>query len=297
MNRLVVWGGLSNLDSFRHINRHYFEAARKLGIDSNWCDDKYYNMDNLTPGTTVFVADVYARELGAARPGVNYVIHNFDSSHILCQTADPKQLLRLQVWTHDAFGEEWDKCRQFSVEDGILFQPWGTNLLAEEFLEPVFNPFSREAVFVGAVWSELTQYGELGNEQTIKTLIEIFKYHGVSLKLLTHISDQENVNAVRAARLAPAIAGGWQTDHGYLPCRCFKNASYGAAMFTNVPAINNLFKDACVAADSAPGLVDKMLSMKQREYIDLVMSQQRIAARYTYRESIQAIDRAFEELK
>lgn len=297
MKKLVVWGGVHGYDSFRHIQRHYHETARKIGVESVWVDNNFANRDRITPGSTVFVPDVYNDEIGAALPGVDYVIHNFDSSHILCQTIEPERLLRLQVWTYDAFGEEWDDCRQFSKEHGILFQPWGTDLLAEEFLEPTQNMLSREAVFVGAVWSEPSEEGNLGNERAIKELGDVFKRNGLGLKLLTHISDAENVAAVRNARLAPAVAGGWQVAHGYLPCRCFKNPSYGVAMFTNVPAINQLFNGAAVEAPNVDELVEKMLRLKRRDYLDLVLAQQRVAARYSYRESLQAIDRAFEEMR
>lgn len=296
MNRLVVWGGTEGLDSFRHIQRHYYETARKLGIDSVWVDNKAANREQITHDSVVFVPDVYGSEIGPAVPGARYVIHNFDSSHILCQTAPQNKLLRLQVWTYDAFGEEWDKCRQFARVEKVLFQPWGANLLAEEFMEPAFNPLSRIAVFVGAVWSDVQTGVELGNEAAIKQVADVFRSHGLGLNLLTHISDAANVEAVREARLAPAVAGGWQVDHGYLPCRCFKNASYGVAMFTNVHAINDLFRGACVAADNVSELVEKMLQLKRGEYFDLVHEQQRVAARYTYRENLQAIDRAFEEM-
>lgn len=300
--KIVLWSGMRDLDSFRHIHRHYYEVAHKLGIPCIQVQDSPAGAQALTQGSVVFAVDVWSAHLPYV-PGVDYVLHNFDGSHPVCMQAPPENVLRLQVWTYDSFGEEWDKCRQFSKEQKILFQPWGTNLLAEEFMDPICNPGSREAIFVGAVWRELyrppdgSPAYDLGNEQTINYLRQVFREKGLDLRLLTQISDQENVDAVRAARLAPAVAGGWQVEHGYLPCRCFKNPSYGVLMFTNIPKINELFEDAVVSGNTLPELVSSALKMKGRSYEELVRAQQKIAARYSYRESLESISRALEEIK
>jgi hypothetical protein len=44
---------------------------------------------------------------------------------------------------------------------------------------------------------------------------------------LKFVPDWVNVAAIRRSRIAPAIAGRWQVEHNYLPCRMFKNISYG----------------------------------------------------------------------
>lgn len=299
MKRLIVWGGTTGHDSFRHIMRAYHQTASKIGIHSLWIDD--LPGFQLQPGDTVIAADVTAKNLPYAQ-GVDYVLHNFDASHPVCRLAPVENILRLQVWTYDAFGEEWGKCRQYDKAGRILFQPWGTNLLAEEFMDPVFNQMSNEAVFVGAIWRDVFYPAEgpahdLGNEQTILQLKHIFRENGLNWKHLTQISDQENIDAVRSARLAPAIAGGWQVDHGYIPCRVFKNPSYGVAMFTNVTKVNELFGEATIPGESLLELVQNALRLKKKEYEELVRAQQLVAADFTYRQSLEAIIRALEEGK
>lgn len=293
ISRLVLWGGREGLDSFRHIHRHYHQTAGKLGIQSFWVDDVPESAQYVTPGTVVFGVDVYSKHMPYV-DGVDYVLHNFDGSHRICQLTDPSRLLRLQVYTNDATGEAWDKCRLYDREARTLFQPWGTDLLSEEFMEPAFNQFSREAVYVGAIWSEKSPYGELGNENAIYELKEALGSRGMAFKHYTHIPDTANVQMVRAARIAPAIAGGWQVSHNYLPCRAFKNASYGVVMFTNVPAVNELFRGAVVPGESIGQLVENTLRLRRKEYEELVREQQRIAARYTYRESLISLSRALE---
>jgi len=296
VNRLVVWGARDSLDSIRHVWRHYHQTAAKLGIPTVWVDDR--SPIPLVPGDTVLAADVTGKNL-RYWPGVNYVLHNFSGTDQLCVDleATPERLLRLQVWTHDAVGEEWAPCRQFDLDARTLFQPWGSDLLAEEFLEPVFNPQARDVTFVGAIWSDQYQGEELGNEWTIREVKDVTSRRGLTFRHLTHIGDEENATAVRSARLAPAFAGAWQCRKGYLPCRSFKAAAYGVLSFGNIPAMEGLLGAASVAKGSVEETMDEALGLNRTRYLNLVREQQRVVANYTYRESLSAIERAFKEIQ
>ena len=296
----MLWGGTTGQESHRFIHYGFAQNARKLGIETTWVPDAERSRETLTPGTTVISADIWNKYIGEAVRGVDYVLHNYDGSHLLCQTVEPERLLRIQVWTTSASGETWDTCRQYDREARTLFQPWGTDLLAEEFMDPVFNPGSRDAVFVGAIWREMFQPSEgpaydLGNERTIDALRVVLHDRGLTFKHLTQVSERENIEAIRAARIAPAVAGGWQVRNGYLPCRSFKNASYGVLMFTNIPMMNQLFGDSAVPGESLEELVTNTLRLKRHEYETRVRAQQLVASRFTYRQSLESIDRALEE--
>ena len=290
-DRIVFWRGGTNLDSFRHIWRAYHDTARKLGYNTVWIKDG--DRGDLLPGDLVFAIDIWADDL-PIRPGVHYVLHNLSGSHRVFSEVEPERILRLQVWTHDAVGEQWAPFRQYSREGRILFQPWGTDLLAEEFLEPVYNPQSRDVAFVGAVWSDIRGGVDLGNGTLIADLKAACGEHGLRFHHRTQISDAENIATVRDARLAPALSGEWQVAHAYLSCRAFKNVSYGALGMTNVPELQDLLG---MARERGTGLLlASALGMRRAEYIERVREQQRIVGQhFTYRESLAAVGRALEE--
>ena len=291
----MVWGGGADLASHRHIHRAFFQNARKLGVPAVWVEDKPENAHVVTPDSVVIGIDIWGQFLPYV-DGAKYCLHNFDGSHHLYEQIPDGDFLRLQVWTKDAYGENWDTCRQFDRDGKVLFQPWGTDLLAEEFPDPVFSGDSRNVTFVGAIWSEKHEGTDLGNEAVIQELRDACAEYGLSFRHLTHVSDDENVAATREARLAPSFVGGWQNQHGYLPCRAFKLPSYGALMFTNSDAVNHLFGDATVSGYTVSEALGAALALRRGEYLDLVREQQRIAARYSYRESLQSIDRALQEI-
>lgn len=296
IDRLVVWGGTTGLHSHRWIQSAYAQTARKLGVHVQWLPDSPSARSSITAGDVVLSADVFGQHIGEAVPGARYVLHNFDGSHVLCQTAAPENLLRLQVWTNEAHGESWDVYRQFDRENRILFQPWGCDLLAEEFLDPEFNQASRDIAFVGAIWADQHDGMELGNEGVIQELIEACEEYGLEFKHLTQVTDGENIRAVREARLAPSLVGGWQAGRGYIACRALKNPAYGALMFTNSDAINHLFGDATVGGYTVSEIVSNALALRRFDYLEMVREQQRVVSRYTYRESLQSISRALEEI-
>lgn len=291
--RLVLWGFTSSKDSFRHIHRHYAHALTRLGKPWVWLADEQSSRSEIRPGDLVFAVDVEARQLGAPVDGASYLLHNMNASHPVWDGLEPERFLRLQVYTRDAdqYGVEWEAARRYDRESRTLFQPWGTDLLADEFHEPCFNGSSRRVSFVGSVWDG----GGLGNLPAITELKRVLIDHDLQFRHLVHVSDDVNIAEVRTSRFAPAVAGPWQCEKNYLPCRVFKNVSYGALGVTNVPMFETLFGNAACVSDSIEQLVDRVLQLGEDGYLEMVRTQQEAAMRYTYRESLLAITRAFEE--
>lgn len=299
IKRLVVWGGNgSDLDSLRWIMRSFYLTARKTGIEAHWVADAPESMGAMQPGTTVIAADRWSQHL-AYNPWVDYCLHNFSGSDPLPTALDahPEHLIRLQVWTNEASGEKWDECRQWDRDARTLFQPWGSDLLPEEFLEPTYNPLSKEVMFVGAIWADQYLGVELGNKHTMAELKRCCERRRLTFRHLTQVSDQEMVFAMRTSRLTPAFAGDWQVSHDYVPCRYFKCAAYGTLAFGNVPAAEGLLGAASISDGTVEGTLEAALGLNRGRYLNLVREQQRVASRYTYRASLDAIGRALEEIK
>ena len=289
--KLIVWGGTHGLEAHRHVHQHFVRAAQKMGWKSYIVPDQPESRDYLKPGTIIICADLYSKHIGRAVPGVDYVMHNFSAGDLLLETVKPENMLKLQVWTNDAYGTEWSDFRYYDHEGRILFQPWGTDLFAEEFMDPVYKPYSQDVTFVGAVWGEVNNGVELGNVDMIETLKLLCADNGLRFKHLTQVSYQANVNSVRESRLAPGFAGNWQVQHNYLPCRVFKNISYGVVGFTNVPALQTFLGLPQLPMEE---MFEWAIKLKRQQYLDTVRKQQRKISHYSYRESLIAIVRALD---
>lgn len=55
------------------------------------------------------------------------------------------------------------------------------------------------------------------------------------------MDENQHQRLITSAYLAPAIVGEWQKKVGYIPCRIFKNISYGQLGVTNSRHVYELF--------------------------------------------------------
>jgi hypothetical protein len=71
------------------------------------------------------------------------------------------------------------------------------------------------------------------------------------------VSSEENMNLIKESLIAPALQSQWQVDNGYIPCRIFKNISYGKMGLTNNEAVYKLFEEKILYNTS----IDELLEM------------------------------------
>lgn len=95
-------------------------------------------------------------------------------------------------------------------------------------------------------------------------------------------TDRKNIYYVRKSRIAPAIAGRWQVQVNYLPCRMFKNISYGQLGITNVRKFKDILGAAFIEGNTIEKLVETGLSLTEREYLDVAKMQQAKIQNHTY---------------
>lgn len=292
-DRVVLWGLRDATgDSFQHIWRHFTHALDHAGKPYVWVPDESAFRAVIQPGDLVFVVDVAAHHLGAPVDGADYLLHNVSDDHPVRDGLDRERCVYLQVWTNACAerGESWGPVRRWDKHSRVLYQPWGTNLLPDEFMEPVFSGTSNTVSFVGSVWDGNGQ----GNQHEIAKLREAVEGRGLTFDHRAGVSDDHNAQLVRDSRFAPAVAGAWQVENEYLPCRVFKNVSYGSLGITNVPRFRELFEGMPVVYDDIDELAGRAVSFDEPRWMELVRAQQEVVKDYTYATSLEMIGRAFD---
>ena len=285
---VVVWGLRGVRDTFRHVNRHFFETAEALGIPAVWTDDHPSEADVVRPGMLVLAVGIAAKHLPNVA-GVSYCLHNFDSQ--VAEQFDPHRSIVLQVYTDgcaEVADEKWGPATFFDTHTKVLYQPWGTNLRADAFLPPVVGklPIS---VWVGSVWDNAEHQG---NRKEIAEMKRDLRSNGIQFLRLPRASDRAHIAAIRASRLAPAIAGAWQAEKGYLPCRVFKNISYGQLGVTNVGKFSEILGDSAIQGESIAEMIDTAVSLSPQEREERTRAQQEAIRNFTYVDSLNMIARA-----
>jgi hypothetical protein len=89
--------------------------------------------------------------------------------------------------------------------------------------------------------------GQFGNVHELAGFRQACDEHGVNFLQRSGVPRETHVDLIQRSYLAPAILGTWQLGEGYVPCRIFKNISYGQLGLTNSSAVNELFDGRLVA--------------------------------------------------
>ena len=302
--KVVIWGLRRQWHSHRFIHQGFFETFRHLGIPVVWTDcgsdPGIIESDDL-----VITSNFWGRgipkgtTLAPLRDGAFYCFHGFAHAGYAGTDRQPrhevdrKHSLNLEVFLDaaTAASDQWDTVTYFDKRSKTLHQPWGTNLPEERFRAPVISrsPF---VFWVGAIWNNALNQGNRAEIDELRSVLRLRSLRFVHLKF---IPDCVSIAATRASRVNPAIAGRWQVENNYLPCRMFKNISYGQLGISNVPKLSELYRDCTIPGRSIAELIDNALCLSTTDIIGLVEAQQEITRQHTYVHKIRNIFRAMSE--
>lgn len=189
---------------------------------------------------------------------------------------------------------------------------WATDLLPHEIEQawqevrerPRAAADQRSVVFVGSSWAaNARELAVLAHESVARKLhfghygrvmvptpwpqSELVSVHGES------VSMTENVRLVREATIAPALQGLHQLrnengegvgEGNYVPCRIFKNISYGAFGVSNNPTAKAVLGDAVVCRADIGEMLDAALEQAAADPHRSVLREamERVAKTHTY---------------
>jgi hypothetical protein len=110
--------------------------------------------------------------------------------------------------------------------------PWATDLLPHEIeANKPARPFNKNSNIIG--WVGSLVYGVFGNLDQINPFIDAAEKNGLKFQHAASISTEENIKLIQNSYMAITIVGKWQHEKNYIPCRIFKNISYGQFGITN----------------------------------------------------------------
>jgi hypothetical protein len=256
-DKIIVWGMKpenGHYHTHSHIHEGFFRAAKFLYPNSLWLDQS----DPVTPATFESALIITEHNPSKYLPIVDsafYVIHGLndnaaarekfqnvprrlswnvyhDYSHVYGTQGNPVNDFKIGVPLTDVMwiGEE---VPLYPNEKHMDFR-WATDMLPHEIdaLKPdrILGRDSNVIWYVGTQWwvnqRELNQFAKAVVEDGKEWRVVGAGQKGV-------LSVEENIKLVRESFMAPAISGSHHLTEGYVPCRIFKNISYGQPAVTN----------------------------------------------------------------
>lgn len=290
IKRIVIWGLKKRYHTHRHIHQAFYKNAKKIGYPTLWLEDEKNSQKFIRPGDLIITADPVGKMVPEKlkleeynipiRDDIFYCLHNVKD--IFTSELKKENCINLQVYNNIVEQiegiEKWNTFTYFDTKTKTLYQPWGTDLLFSEFRKPVYSR-SKFVFWIGSIWNDSLNRGNVNEIQELKTVL---KKHGLIFINLRFIPDFLNILFIRLSRIAPAIAGKFQVNVNYLPCRVFKNISYGQLGITNVLKFKDILGESFVPGNTISEIVDNSLSLSKKEYLDKIKAQQKMIEKCTY---------------
>ena len=221
-----------------------------MDYETHWIDS-IVDVGALDLSDSIFIVEGQVDGNIPLRNDCKYLLHNCDISKYEDTNIDYKTL---QVYSHDVLERDVEKiaeCEYYQPSTNTLYQPWATDLLPHEFenYSPIntFNNMEPTINWVGSVMEGLH-----GNMSVLTEYANTAAINGITFKVCRNADPDEAIRLVRESIMAPALQGVWQVENGYIPCRIFKNISYGHMGATNSETVFNLY-EGLITYSSNPG--------------------------------------------
>lgn len=302
----VLWGYKSIYHTHNHIHEAFYRALRHMGKEVLWLEvtDDISSYDFTG---SIFITEHQKLDSLPMRRDCLYLVHN------LCGNERPQfhdggyPVIGWGCYVHanlPGYGpDDMPKLGPESIKlaDGAYFTPqgrdsgfqimWATNLLPHEIEankpDRILGRESRVINWVGTC--NLSHNGS-----TIAPFVKECEKNGISFRpsgAYTNghvVTDADAQNLIRESYFAPAIGNELQRRVDYVPCRLFKNVSYGMPGITNIAYGLNLFDGTiCYERDSARLFYEAQRYMERVSVKALHAQMDVVAQSHTYINRIQ----------
>lgn len=240
-DKVVIWGHKLHSHTHSYIHNAFYIAFTHMGYKTFWLDSKD-DVRNINFANTLFLTEGQVDDGIPIRDDCKYILHNCTSSKY--KVIKAKNRIALQVYNSTIFQTpnlvKVAECIYYDLPGQCIYMPWATDLLPHE-IDRVKQALPYVQVQKTVHWVGTIGDGTFGNINQLNPFIQACKENGVEFIKDPQLSVQENIKAILSSYMAPAIVGSWQIQAEYIPCRIFKNISYGKMGVTNSLKVYELF--------------------------------------------------------
>lgn len=296
--KVVIWGHKLHTHTHSYIHYAFYKTFRHLGYETYWFDDQQNGSTDFDFSNTLFITEGQVDQNIPIREDCFYILHNCDSQKYL-HLSKKNRIAFIQTYKntsrqHCPKAIEVEPCILYDIENRTLYMPWATDLLPEEIdavKEKARQGFTRKpfVFWVGSIGS-----GLYGNIDQISLFNKACTENGVNFVHIDPwsrpVSAFENKRLIQESFISPTIVGKWQKENGYIPCRIFKNISYGQFGVTNSKDVFDLFKGMIVYhSDEYQLYFDAVKKIQEATFDELERQMDFVKDHHTYINRIHTI--------
>jgi hypothetical protein len=267
IKKVIIWGHVLHTHTHSYIHNAFYNAFKYLGYDTYWFDDTT-NVADFDFSHSLFISEHQVDNRIPKRNDCLYIIHfleihkyaNLPRANIIdlkCAFRDMKR--EKEADTSIDFTPLNDKHFEFyrkKQAELTYYMMWATDIFPDKIQHNIDNlagiAAKRNTAIVNYIGHHLRGRKEDIDRIYENTNITLFKYGGTFQRNhpLNKTID-ENMELIQVSNIAPAF----QTDSSqirdnYVPCRIFKNISYGRMGITNSKFVNALFNNKLICDEN-----------------------------------------------
>ena len=278
MNKVIIWAHKLHTSTHSYVQNGYYRAFKKLGWETHWVDTTDVDSVDVS-NSVIFVEDSVKRGM-PIRKDCKYITHHLPTQELVDQGIPYENIIKLgnylpQEEIHEKVADltYWDESTR------SIYQCWGTDLLPDEintddYVE--FIPTRKKVNYVAMLYEQgpwwAQEFANIMNEK-----------HQVQFDVYTqNASDEENRNLIRSSFLCPDFRSDWHLQCGYIPCRMFKNISYGRITGTNSPLVKRALGDHIVFGGTPHTLYENLLNAEVNRTVDMKAAMTYVKDNHTF---------------
>jgi hypothetical protein len=289
--KIIVWGHKLHSHTHSYIHYGFYRAAKYMGYETYWMDDKdtLSDIDNC-----IFLTEGQVDNKIPQSNNSKYILHNCNG--IKYEWLKQCNRINMQFFSTEAFKYNLSRSNDYTyLGDDIVQQCWATDLLPNEIDENnARNEINnRECVWIGSYdQGDKSQYE---NNTELDPFFDECRRNNIRVRTINPwinpCSPEENRQIVNKAFLAPAINGLFQKQTYYIPCRIFKNISYGHFGITNNEYVNKIFDNRLIYSGDTRELFYKSLEKKNSDKAieDIKYLMNEVKNKHTYINRLQVL--------
>lgn len=292
INQVIIWGHTLHDHTHSYIHNAFYRAFKHMGYKTYWYSDNGASnypeetADNFE--NTLFLSHGLVCKNIPLSDTCFYILHNaelkLDNNRCQIFSSDesknnikpieqsiPKDnFVNIQVYTNDCIGRDIpDKNIQFHYymepPHNIIYFPWATDLLPHEIDNNIHNLSNHKMFLCCNFIGMITPPWKILSNVLKKYQIRLNNFGGsFDINSSNNKSIDENQQLIQQSIIAPALQTEWQVNAGYIPCRIFKNISYGKMGITNSKTVFDLFNQKIIYSNNIEELVYNGVMFEKR---------------------------------
>lgn len=266
-HQVVIWGHKNVFHTHSYVFNGLFVAFDYLKYKVYWTDDDSYSDIDFSK-KTIFLTEIRVCKNMPVENKHLYIIHQpfielfnkqsySDDELVLKIFAGIDNIILYRPYLNQLIDDTYLVFNQknkvfFKKTDHflIIVDLWATDLLPEQIEDNINNiekiwssKNKRDVCFVGTMLS-ITSELQTVCEENGYNFIRRGGWSSKSVNLNDH------VEMIKKSYLSPSFQSDWQINLGYIPCRIFKNISYGSQGITNNKLVHDLFDQKTILCEN-----------------------------------------------